>query len=181
MSNLLRYRNLLGVFVLFMFKRGALLFSMLMLANINGNSDDFRSFFASWFVFFLLLVMEFVENLHFKFPEDNQPKSFAGKVILYYYLISIIVFSLLGTFFLLGSFGFIIINSDLTFYPNSGNIIINGIFNFLGEPQVYVETFILLISLLVLGIGITEFFVKPNTSYKEKYNAKQKKKKEAAS
>lgn len=162
-----------------MFKRLALVFSMVTLANIDGNSDDFRSFFASWFIFFLLLVMEFIENLHFKFPGENPPESFGGKAILGYYITSIIIFSLLCGFFLLGSFGYIIIDSNLTFYPDSGNIIINGIFNIL--PVLHVETSILFISFVVLGIGITEFFTKPNTSYKEKFNAKQKKKGEVAS
>lgn len=138
------YQIISGVLILFVLKKFALIFSMIILSYIgDGDGDaDYRSFFASWLIFFVLILIDYIEQYNYKVIEEkNLSKMF--------YVIGIVLFSLLTVFSLLGSIGLFLVEDSIVI-ANTEFIIIKGLFLFSNGNILNIETFIYLTSIVVV-------------------------------
>lgn len=160
---------------MFVIKKIALVFSMIILSYIGEVSGDSRSFFISWFIFLLLIVIEYIEAFQFKKIQGD------AKVSLWFYVIGIITFGGLTAVSLMGSFGLIQLSTDYILIPNTDFVIMKGLFYLTFGNNVTMEGFILFISAIVFIFFALEFLAKPVLSYGEKHKLKYSKKGEVAS
>ncbi|MFD2129951.1 hypothetical protein ACFSKI_01595 [Pseudogracilibacillus auburnensis] len=157
---------------MFAFKKGALFISMLVISYIGENGEDYRSFFASWFIFLLLVVIDYIENYNFKKIENE-------KFPVFLYSIGIAIFSIYGGISLLGSMGLIYLDK-LFLTANTNFIIVKGLFLLIPGNKISVDWFLLSISAFIVIFFILEFFAKPAQSYREKHKLKYNKKRGTA-
>lgn len=141
---------------------------MILLGVIGEDITDYRSFFASWFIFLFLIVLEYVEIYQFKRFEER------SKIVIWFYRLAIFIFSILTFIFLLGSFGLITIDSELVLQPDSQNVIMQGLFQLTLGNSIRADYLILFNSLAVLIFFTLECFTNPVESYREKHKLKNK-------
>lgn len=160
---------------LFVIKRIAIVFSMILLSYVGEGGEDARSFFLSWFIFLFLIVADYTESLQFKkFQKDS-------KIEIGFYYLATLIFGFLTALSLMGSFGLILLSEELTLVPNSDFVIMDGLFLLTFGNTVSVNVFIWSIAVTVAVFFVVEMFMKPVLSYKEKHKIKYRKKGEIAS
>lgn len=160
---------------MFVVKKIALFISMILLGYVGEDIEDARPLFISWFIFLLLIVIEYVETYYLKRFQG------ATKYNTVFYMSGIIIFGFLTFISLMGSFGLIILSEDLFLKPDSTNVIIKGLFLLTFGNNISIDAFMWTAAICVVIFFVGEFFQKPFTSYEEKHTIKYGKKGEAAS
>lgn len=153
---------------MFFFKKVAIIFSMIMISNVGTMPESSTSFFISWFIFLLLILLDYIDLYNMKKIDERKWEAS-------FYLLGIIITSILTTFSCLASFGLITVNESLILSPNSDYVLIETFNYFLLEYNISVEFFILSCALIIVALIIGEIFMNPLLTYKEKHSIKSQK------
>ncbi|WP_163578802.1 hypothetical protein [Gracilibacillus thailandensis] len=120
----------------------------------------------SWFMFLILLVIDYVECYNFK-KFEQKPKS------KMFYIFGIILFSIFTLISILGMIELIYIEETHNIVPNKDFILVESLFLLLFGYNLTVNIFLVIIATSYVVFSIGELFCKPVLSYKQKHNMKQ--------